>query len=43
MGTRRVKSDEGLEFKDVDAQTSDSDKEELVQQPLPMEVYDSSL
>lgn len=42
-GARRVKSDEGLEFKDVDAQTSDSDMEELVKKPLPMEVYDSTL
>ena len=36
QGARRVKSDEGLEFKDVDAQTSDSDMEELVQKPVPI-------
>ncbi len=35
-GCRSVIPDDGLEFKDVDQVTSDSDMEDLVQKPVPM-------
>ena len=34
-GKRVVKPDDGIEFRDVDAETSDSEMEELVKRPTP--------